>query len=290
MRLELGRGHSYHRLYGVWEVLAERFLGSGWTASLAHGLGLQRGPHVTRHDFEVEGLTHPLKFAFASDLHSGPFTHPAHLDLVAEALTAADVDVLLLGGDYVTHRARNVLPLTRLLGRVPARIGRFAVLGNHDLWADDGAIVAAFEENGVRVLVNEGLPLPAPFGGVSLVGLDDPRSGRPDAARALAGAEAVRIVLMHAPSGLLSLGAHDFRVAFAGHTHGGQICLPGGTPVFVGSGPLSRKYAKGRFHVGNGRELVVSRGAGFSDLPIRAFSPPEVVVGTFLPRRSPSAS
>jgi hypothetical protein len=74
MRLELGRGHSYHRLYGVWEVLAERFLGSGWTASLAHGLGLQRGPHVTWHDFEVEGLTHPLKFAFARDPSPTPRT------------------------------------------------------------------------------------------------------------------------------------------------------------------------------------------------------------------------
>ena len=145
-----------------------------------------------------------------------------------------------------------------------APLGRFGVLGNHDLWADDRAIVGALTADGGRVLVNERATLPAPYEHVSICGLDDPWTGMRDPQRALQGADGVRIVLMQAPEALLLLEAERFDLAVCGHTHGGHIALPGGVPIVV-PGPLSRRYPHGRFELTSGlagpRTLIVSRRA-----------------------------
>ena len=65
-------------------------------------------------------------------------------------------------------------------------------------------------------------------------------------AAALSGADGIRVVLMHAPSGLLDLGAKHFDLALCGDTHGGQLALPGGVPIVVPHGRLSRRYSRGR--------------------------------------------
>jgi predicted MPP superfamily phosphohydrolase len=83
---------------------------------------------------------------------------------------------------------------------------------------------------------------------------------------------------MHAPSGLLDLGEERFDLALCGHTHGGQLALPGGVPLIVPHGRLSRRYARGRFSIGKDRTLVVSVGVGCVVLPLRLFADPEIVV------------
>ncbi|MBC7977333.1 MAG: metallophosphoesterase, partial [Myxococcales bacterium] len=98
----------------------------------------------------------PLRIAFASDLHAGPTTHPTVLDDGFAALAAAEADVILLGGDYVFLTADRISEIARRLAQLPRpRLGIFAVMGNHDLWADDAAIAAALSQAGARVLVNE---------------------------------------------------------------------------------------------------------------------------------------
>jgi uncharacterized protein len=119
--------------------------------------------------------------------------------------------------------------------------------------------------------------LPAPFEDVSIIGLDDPIVGEPDA-NLIGQADGVRIMLMHAPDGLLSVGTHHFDLAVCGHTHGGQIVLPGGLIPYLPHGELSREYPVGRFQLGprSDRTLIVSRGVGCSTLPIRLGCSPEV--------------
>ena len=138
-------------------------------------------------------------------------------------------------------------------------------------------MIEQLEASGIQVLVNENARLPAPYDRVWICGLDDHWSGWPDAAAAMRGAEGVRVVLMHAPSGLLDLGGERFDVALCGHTHGGQVALPGGLPLVVPQGRLSRRYARGRFPVGGGATLLVSVGLGCVVLPVRAFADPEIV-------------
>ena len=72
----------------------------------------------------------------------------------AQVLADAQPDVLLLGGDFVSLEARYIEPLAQALGQIPAPYGRFAVLGNHDLWADDYPIRRYLSHAGIQVLVN----------------------------------------------------------------------------------------------------------------------------------------
>ena len=257
-------------------------LRSGWARTVSYRLGLHGRLRLREHTLRVRSVrdTPPLRVGFASDFHAGPVTHPAHIDTAAELLTAAQPDILLLGGDFVSLNVGYVDDVARRLGAIPAALGRFAVLGNHDYRRRRAAIVArALELQGIEVLQNDNVRLPAPHADVWICGLDDYELGTPDGEAALAHAEGTRLVLMHGPDGLLALGDRPFAAAFAGHTHGGQIALPWGTPIVVPGGKLDRRYSHGQFHLHpepNRGHLLVSRGVGCSAFPIRAFADPEV--------------
>jgi uncharacterized protein len=251
----------------------------GWPFRVARALGLRPYVATTRHDIRVEGLgARGLTIAYASDFHAGVTTDPGVLQAACDALRAAAPDLLLFGGDFVSHDASEAEPLAAALGAVPAPLGRFAVLGNHDWWADAPRVVRALNGAGITVLINQNARLPPPYDHVWICGLDDHWCGRPDAAATMAGAHGLRIALMHAPSGLLDLRHERFDVALCGHTHGGQVALPGGRPVIVPNGALSRRYARGRFTLQAGGTLVVSVGLGCVVVPLRVFAPAEIVV------------
>jgi predicted MPP superfamily phosphohydrolase len=255
----------------------------GRVARLSYHAGLHGKLGITQHALSLapeRRLAQPLKIAFASDFHAGPTTHPAIFDDLCAQLAIERPDVLLLGGDYITGPARHVAVLCERLAAVQPPLGKFAVFGNHDLSTDDTLIARLFGQAGVQMLVNRAVPLPAPFGQVSICGMDDPWTGQPDAAATFAGAGNVRILLMHAPDGLLMLDGHRYDIGFAGHTHGGQIALSDGTPIVMPQGPLSRPYYYGRFaHRDNG-DLIVSRGVGCGGIPLRLNADPELVICT----------
>lgn len=275
-----GRGARYGNVRGIAEWILTRAYGDGWPAGLVRAVGLQREVRVVRHRLVSEKWPRgcpPLRLAFASDLHAGPTTHPSLLDAAASALVAAAADVLLLGGDYVFLSSERIAEVADRVARVPAPLGRFGVMGNHDLWADDRAITRALTGAGVRVMVNEHAALPEPFDHVSICGLDDPWTGIRDQEAALRDARPFRIVLVHAPEALLDLEHARFDLAVCGHTHGGHIALPGGIPI-VAPGPLSRRYAHGRFDLGAGKTMIVSRGVGATEVPLRWNAEPDVLV------------
>jgi predicted MPP superfamily phosphohydrolase len=253
----------------------------GWPVRLARALGIRPSVRTTRHSVSVSSqsaTTRPLRIAYASDFHAGPTTDPTVIYAACDHLREAAPDILLLGGDFVTFVPGEIDWLAAALGTIPAPFGRFAVLGNHDWWSDAGGIVRRLEAVGISVLTNSNVRLDPPFDQVWICGLDDHWSGAPNGASALAGATGVRIVVMHAPSGLLDLGPEHFDLAFCGHTHGGQVALPNGVPIVVPRGELSRRYARGRFQITERRTLIVSVGLGCVVLPLRLFAAPEIIV------------
>jgi predicted MPP superfamily phosphohydrolase len=256
----------------------------GWPFRLRRVIGNRSPVEVAGHSVLLESAAGwpPLKLAFASDFHAGPTTDPAVLRSACAALRAAEPDALLLGGDFVTLAREDADELAAELGEIPAPLGRFAVLGNHDWGSDARYITGRLEASGIEVLTNRNVRLPPPFDQVWICGLDDHWHGHPEAAAALAGADGIRVVLMHAPSGLLDLGDERFDVALCGHTHGGQLALPGGIPIIVPQGALSRRYCRGRFQIGPDRTLLVSVGLGCVILPLRLFARPEIMVCTLM--------
>ena len=220
----------------------------------------------------------PLRVGFASDFHAGPTLHPRLLNEAMAALRDAHLDLLLLGGDFVSFHARYVDELADEFRRIPAPLGKFAVLGNHDLLGDDAHIVRALEGAGVRVLVNANERLPAPHDDLWVCGLDDWNEGAPDAQRTFAGAHGTRLLLMHQPDGLLIAKGERFAIAFCGHVHGGQYLKANREPAIRHRGPLSVLYMHGGvFHAGvENAPVLVSRGIGTSTLPARRHADPQV--------------
>jgi uncharacterized protein len=281
-----GRGKYNSRTRKFVMAAFDAVLLRGLVARWSYGLGLHGKFGVTRQEIQVptaKRLPAPLVVAFASDFHAGASTHPALFKTVIDELIARRPDVILLGGDYVTCHARDVDALVDGLSRCNPPLGKYAVLGNHDLWTDDEYISRQLTAAGVAVLVNRCVSLPAPFDGVSICAIDDPWTGSADVAKAFAGANAIRIFLSHSPDGLLLLKDEQFDVGFAGHTHGGQIARRDGSSIVSAGGPLSRAYGRGRFEVPGHGPLIVSLGIGCSSIPIRINADPELVMCTLRP-------
>jgi uncharacterized protein len=277
-----GAVRNYSPWRRMWEGTQRALTPTPWPAGFGRWFRHSSTVAIETHELAVPALPGgtTLRMTFASDFHAGPTTSETLLDAAIDALIAARGDLLLLGGDFVSLRAGYAARLVSRLAEVHAPLGRYAVLGNHDYWADGPAIVGALERAGIDVLTNRGVRLPPPFDGVAISGLDDHTSGHPDAAAAFGDAAPVRIVLMHAPSGLLDIGDRRFDVALCGHTHGGQVALPDGRPLLVAHGPLSRRFSAGRYELGDGRTLLVSRGVGCTTLPVRLNAPAAVTICT----------
>lgn len=217
---------------------------------------------------------------------------------------------VLLAGDFVYHPDRDPRALAREAAAIVAPLSRagipvFAVLGNHD-WAmdqPDGTlnpraarrVREALEAAGVRVLENEAARLAAPGGGAPLyvVGIGSRWAGRDRAAAALAGVPpgAARVVVMHNPDSFAALPPGQAPLAVAGHTHGGQVALPflEGWSWLALTQP-DRVHAEGwaRGAGAAGNRLYVTRGIGFSTVPMRINCAPELTLLTL--RRGSAAA
>lgn len=268
----------YRVMVRRYEAVASVLLAGGWAARWAHDAGLQGRLVTTEHDIvltDTRALPEPLRVGFASDLHAGRMTEPRLLEAAIARLVAGRPHVVVLGGDFVSLHQRDVEPLCRLLELLRPPLGVFAVLGNHDIHRDAAHVTAALSGIGVRVLRNSCAALPAPFGGVTIAGLDDPVLGEPDAAATFTPITGVRITAMHSPEGFHLLRGVDHAVVLTGHTHGGQVRLPGGTALLLPPG--CRRWKSGTFAVaGVAGGMIVSRGVGCSGVPLRVACDPEV--------------
>lgn len=218
-----------------------------------------------------------LRVAFLSDLHYGPTVGRLAPLQAWRAVRAADPDLIVLGGDYLYSDRRGLKDLQRELARTQAPLGLCAVWGNHD-FAFEKDLRRIFAHSGVRVLVNEAFELPAPRRGVYIVGVDDVGYGRPQPEKALAQVPegACKILVTHSPDLYEIFPGNECSLTLCGDTHGGQICLPNGTPILMGHS-IGRHYLGGMYRP-NGKYLWVSRGVGTVSLPIRLFAPPDVAI------------
>lgn len=220
-----------------------------------------------------------LRFVIAADLHADDDLFPAWaVAAVVDAIEAVPaVDAVLMPGDFVGHDPRAIEWCAAELGRISAPT--FASLGNHDLEADDCSVRAALEAVGITVLVNEAVSL---VGDVWIGGLDSLSWGDPDVRameRMVPGGDAVRcVVLGHEPA---LATRHHQRLHVAGHTHNGQVRLPGLPPLVLPS--YSRPYVEGLHRIAprgrtGERWAYTTAGIGSTTLPLRIGAPPEIVV------------
>ncbi len=266
----------------------------------------------------VERLTIPIRqlpshlsgltLVHLTDFHfDGRRLAPQLLDAAIAFTHSVAPDLVCLTGDYVTDDPSPIAALAQQLQKIESTYGTFAVLGNHDLCLphSQATITQALTAANIRVLWDEVI---YPCGaGFAVVGLRDYWSPRfnPKPVMKTVPADRPCLVLSHNPDSARTLQPWRVDLQLSGHTHGGQVVLPGYGPVVTGLKSLRKKshksvqrwlkpltqdcdkvvqhweWAQGLHQVGS-NQLYVSRGLG-TFLPGRLFCPPEVTVLTLVP-------
>ncbi|HEY0385046.1 MAG TPA: metallophosphoesterase [Pyrinomonadaceae bacterium] len=232
---------------------------------------------VEHHAISLRRLPRPLdglRIVQLSDIHHSPFTGSAQIRHAVETANSLKPDIIALTGDYVSHERAYAAPCAELMGRLRARRGVYAVLGNHDHWTDAPLITDLFRAEGIHVLINEGMRFELGGAAFWLAGVDDTMVGLEDLPLALAGARAdeMKLLLAHNPIILRRAARAGVDLVLSGHTHGGQVAWRSERSA---SGRPRRRLLRG---LGQRAEtqIYVTRGLGTSVLPIRYGCPPEV--------------
>jgi uncharacterized protein len=241
---------------------------------------------VERVQTRLPALQARLRVAFLTDLHFGPYIREGSLAAWVEATRGVAPDLVVLGGDLVEGMGRSDLaPLLRQLARLRAPCGVYTTWGNHDhtRFGDLGPFTASLQDIGIEVLNNRGVPV---RDDVYLAGLDDYDVGRPDVNAALRERSHGQACLLisHNPDALVMV-PEAVDLTLCGHTHGGQVRLPG-----VGALVKSSGYAQ-LFVQGWTRApalAYVSRGLGVGLVPMRLNCPPELTVVELVPPHDPA--
>ncbi|MEO8433790.1 MAG: metallophosphoesterase [Pyrinomonadaceae bacterium] len=219
---------------------------------------------------ELEGM----KIVHLSDLHHSPFTGTEQIERAIEMANRLEPDIVALTGDYISHDRSYAARCAEMVGRLRARYGVYAVLGNHDHWTDAALITDLFRAEGIHVLINEGLRFEQRGGSFWLAGVDDTMVGLEDLPLALAGSREseMKLLLAHNPIILRRAARAGVDLVLSGHTHGGQVAWRSERSV---SGRPRRRMLKGLGRSGH-TQIYVTRGLGTVVLPIRYGCPPEV--------------
>jgi uncharacterized protein len=251
------------------------------TGAAAHGYLYERHDiELTRQRLDLPGLPIPLsglRVGFLTDLHrSATVSHELVTRAVA-MLMAETPDLVILGGDYVTWGDRHFVgPVADALAPLSAPHGVFAVLGNHD---DDRDMPAALSAKGFAVLRDVRTRLTIRGETLDLAGIRYWTRRAADIAHVLRGASPNTFLLAHNPMRLAEAAALAVPLVLSGHTHGGQIVLPGIGAVAAREFPVVSGTGRR-----GGTSIFVSRGIGTVYVPIRLNCPPEVAVLTLQAR------
>lgn len=282
-------------------VSRRQFLARATYAYAAAGLGVsaygiwsaERLPVVTRRTLVFADLPaglNGLRIAHLSDVHAGIHMSSEKMAAIVAQTNALGADLILQTGDMIDISQSYIPDYVRAFRDLHAPLGVVTVLGNHDRYTGEDAVIKGvreagqvFVKNGAHVIEHGGAAL-------ALVGIDDPRNWRADdpqqddLARALRltppATEAFRILLAHRPGAFDGAAPKGIPLTLAGHIHGGQFYLP---VVGWSPGRLITKYVMGHFTQGSS-QLYVSRGIGVVGVPLRVFVPPEI--GLFELRRA----
>jgi predicted MPP superfamily phosphohydrolase len=262
--------------------------------------------------FTIPGLPRAFegyRIGFLTDLHLGTWVPEEWIERALATLHKSGIDLLLLGGDYILVNDSSIWDLigacrnptfanldkplasqriyesfARCMTGFTCPDGVLAVVGNHDHWNMFPLFQKAMANHPtVRVLINEEVSIRRGTEELLIYGVDDYLTGIPQLPqkKELQDGVAKRIILSHNPdylATLLTYPEHHFSLALCGHTHGGQVVIPGLGPI--AAQVLDRRFVSGAHQPNRDSIVYTSRGLGVVGLPFRMNCPAEVTVGT----------
>jgi uncharacterized protein len=233
---------------------------------------------VEKHIY-IKGLGNGLegfKIVQLSDFHFMPLTRPYLIKKAIRLTNQLKPDLVVLTGDFIWHELDAIVDLVPLLAGLNPRFGIQAVLGNHDHWLNAEFITSELKKVGIDVLFNEIRTLSMSGDSFQIIGVDDGWSGKPDLMHSLGEVndKMPGILLWHEPD-LADQVPQDGRVSLqlSGHTHGGQVRLPGKGALILPY--LGTKYDCGLYRFER-MYLYTNRGIGIISVPFRFHCRPEV--------------
>jgi len=261
--------------------------GAAWGVAgvLAVGLGADAvlgRPRVRRRAVKVAGLPPELdgyRIGQISDVHCGPHAPEERVASWVARLNRLELDLVTVTGDLITHGSSHVEAVARALGGLRAKDGAFACMGNHDYFTDGEHLVRALERQGLAVLRNRGVVVERGAARLYVAGVDDTWTSRADLSRALRDRpEGVPTVLLaHDPDLFPAAQARDVELTLSGHTHGGQLAVPGIRHLSLAR--LVTRWTSGLYRKERSW-LYVNRGVGTTGPPVRLGAPAELAVIT----------
>ena len=244
----------------------------------AYGVAYERH-HINRivRDVTVRGLPSALdglRIGMITDVHHSSVVPADDINRAVMLLKEATPDIVVMGGDYVSFFDRDYIgPVAELLAPLSgAPQGSFAVLGNHD---DEKEMPAALSSRGFTVLKDQRTSLTVRGERLDIAGIRFWTKTPGEIASALKGTGGTTILLAHDPRRLVEAAALDVQLVLSGHTHGGQVIVPGVGAVAGRKFPVLAGFASR-----DNTSLFVSRGVGTVYVPIRVNCPPDVAVLT----------
>ena len=250
------------------------------TGAGVHGYLYERHHlELTRAKLPVSGLPEALRglrVGVLTDIHRSQAVPHELVAAAVRMLMAEKPDVILLGGDYVSFSDRRyVQRAAEALAPLSAPHGVLAVMGNHD---DDRDMPAALAAKGFTVLRDARTRLTIRGEAIDFAGLRFWTYKVVDIAHVLRGALPLTFLLAHSPKRVLEAAQLAVPAVISGHTHGGQIVLPGIGAIAAREFPVVAGLAQRQ-----GTSIFVSRGVGTVYVPVRINCPPEVAVLTLEP-------
>ncbi len=246
---------------------------------------------VCAYKLHLKGLPESLsglRLVFFSDLHAGTYSKRSNIVRAAELINSLQPDILVGGGDYVFGSRDRFAEATSWMRLLQPRLAFIGVLGNHDYWHGSEQAEKACAAGGMLLLNNERLFIDenrkicftVPRRGLCLAGVGDLWSFPVDIDKALAGVEEAmpRLLFSHNPDIVFERYNGKKRIDFiiSGHTHGGQVLLPWGTPLGV-STKYPQQLTAGWYRAKN-CQVYTNVGLGETVVPFRCGVRPEITL------------
>jgi len=263
-------------------VSLNQALGVAGAVSVVVGLAaLRRTPRIVAQRIAIVDLPPELegyRIAQLSDVHCGPFTPPERVRRWVARANALGADLIAVTGDLITSGGDYVDAVATELGALHAPDGVLACMGNHDYFTEGDQVIEALERHGTQVLRNRGVTIARGGARLYVAGVDDTWTKRQDMPAALrARPDGAPVVLLaHDPSLFVEAAAHGVDLTLSGHTHGGQVAVPGASRR-LNLARIITPFTAGFFHQGRST-LHVSRGLGTTGPPVRLVARPEIAL------------